>query len=66
MPLSPEQIGMVGRLIRTLREQRIHRYRFASLQHPSRVVSDWVAFYNQRRPRQALGMRTPQQAYLAA
>lgn len=65
-PHSPEQNGMVERLIRTLKEQCIHRHRFESLQHASRVIGDWIAFYNQRRPHQALRMQTPQQAYLAA
>jgi putative transposase len=62
-PHSPEQNGMVERVIRTLKEQCAHRHRFESLQHASRVISDWISFYNQRRPHQALGMKTPQQAY---
>lgn len=27
-----------------------HRYRFETLQHASRVISDWIRFYNTRRP----------------
>ena len=58
-PHSPEQNGMVERLIRTLKEQCVHRHRFETLQHASRVISDWVGWYNTRRPHQALGMKTP-------
>ena len=54
---------MVERLIRTLKEQCVHRHRFETLQHASRVISDWVSFYNTRRPHQALGMKTPAEVF---
>jgi len=62
-PHCPEQIGMVERVIRSLKEQCIHRQRFETLQHASRVISDWIHFYNHRRPHQALAMKTPAQTY---
>jgi putative transposase len=65
-PHTPEQNGMVERLIRTLKEQCVHRHRFETLQHASRVIADWISFYNHRRPHQALGMRTPAEAYALA
>jgi putative transposase len=65
-PHCPQQNGMVERVIRTLKEQCIHRHRFESLQHATRVVSDWIQFYNHRRPHQALGMKTPAEAYALA
>jgi putative transposase len=65
-PYSPQQNGMVERVIRTLKEQCVHRTRFESLQHASRSIADWISFYNQRRPHQALGMKTPAQAYAYA
>ena len=65
-PHSPEQNGMVERLIRTLKEQCVHRHRFETLQHASRVISDWVGWYNTRRPHQALRMKTPVEAYALA
>jgi len=58
-PRSPEQNGMVEMLIRTLKEQCVHRHRFETLQHASRSIGDWVGFYNTRRPHQVLGMETP-------
>jgi putative transposase len=58
-PHSPEQNGMVERLIRTLKEQCAHRHRFETLQHASRVIGDWISFYNTRQRHQALGMKAP-------
>jgi putative transposase len=62
-PHCPEQNGMVERVIRSLKEQCIHRQRFDTLQHANGVISDWVHFYNHRRPHQALHMKTPAQTY---
>ncbi|WP_230623723.1 integrase core domain-containing protein [Chromobacterium violaceum] len=58
-PYTPEQNGMVERVIRTLKEQCVHRHRFESLTQASRVIADWISFYNNRRPHQALGTKTP-------
>jgi putative transposase len=65
-PYSPEQNGMVERVIRTLKEQCVHRTRFESLQHATRAIADWISWYNLKRPHQALGMKTPAQAYAYA
>lgn len=65
-PHCPQQNGMVERVIRSLKEQCVHRHRFESLQHASRVISDWISFYNHQRPHQALKMKTPAQAFAIA
>ncbi|SFU92311.1 Integrase core domain-containing protein [Paenacidovorax caeni] len=65
-PHSPEQNGLVERVIRTLKEQCVHRHRFESLQHASCLIGDWIHFYDHRRPHQALGMRTPAEAFALA
>ncbi|MEM6439880.1 MAG: integrase core domain-containing protein [Pseudomonadota bacterium] len=31
--------------------------------HADRAIGDWIGFYNDRRPHQALGMRTPAAAF---
>jgi putative transposase len=62
-PHCPQQNGMVERVIRTLKEQCAHRHRFETLQHASRVIGDWIGFYNNQRPHQALGMKTPAEAF---
>ena len=51
-------------MIRTLKEQCVHRTRFESLQHASIAIGDWINFYNNQRPQQALEMATPKQTYL--
>ncbi|ABN77127.1 IS3 family transposase [Cereibacter sphaeroides] len=65
-PHCPQQNGMVERVIRTLKEQCVHRRRFDSLQHAARAIGDWIAFYNHRRPHQALDMKTPAEAFALA
>ena len=65
-PHCPQQNGMVERLIRTLKEQCVHRHRFESVQHASRIIADWILFYNTQRPHQALKMKTPAEAYALA
>lgn len=50
-PHRPQQNGMVERVIRTLKEQCVHRHRFESIQHAAHVIGDWIRFYNNRRPR---------------
>jgi putative transposase len=65
-PYCPEQNGMVERVIRALKEQCTHRHRFETVQHASRVIGDWIGFYNTRRPHQALGMKTPAEAFALA
>ena len=49
-------------MIRSLKEQCIHSHRFEALQQASRVIDDWINFYNQLRPLQTLGMKTPAEA----
>jgi putative transposase len=65
-PNCRQQNGMVERVIRTLKEQCIHRQRFDSIQHATCAIGDWVSFYNTRRPHQALDMKTPAEAFALA
>ena len=65
-PHCPQQNGMMERLIRSLKEQCVHRQRFESLAHASRAIGDWITFYNNRRPHQALAMKTPAETFKLA
>jgi putative transposase len=65
-PHCPQQNGMVERVIRTLKEQCVHRHRFETQQHAARIIESWIDFYNHRRPHQALAMKTPAEAYALA
>ena len=65
-PYSPKQNGMVERVIRALKNQCVHRHRFETLQHASRVIADWIGWYNHRCPHQALKMKPPTEAYALA
>ena len=65
-PYTPQQNGLVERVIRRLKEQCIHRHRFETLQHASRAIGDWIHFYNHQRPHQALGMKTPSEVFKLA
>jgi putative transposase len=63
---AQQQNGMIERVIRTLKEQCVHRHRFETQQHASRVIAGRIRFYNHRRPHDALGMKTPAMAYALA
>lgn len=65
-PHCPQQNGVLERVIRTLKEQCIHRQRFDGIRHATRAIGDWISFYNNGRPHQTLGMRTPTTVGLAA
>jgi hypothetical protein len=40
---------MVARVIRTVMEHCVHRHRFESIQRATRVIGDWISFYNGQR-----------------
>lgn len=64
-PHCPQQNGMVERVIRTLKEQCVHRHRVGSQTHALRVITDWISLYNGQRLHQASKMMTPDAAYAA-
>lgn len=45
-PHCPQQNGMVERVIRTLKEQWVHRHPFDRSQHATCAIGDWISFYN--------------------
>jgi putative transposase len=65
-PHTPQQNGMVERLIRTIKEQCVYHHRFESIGHARRVIAEWIDFYNKERPHQSLGMKSPEEWYRLA
>ena len=62
-PHSPQQKGVVERVIRSLKRQGVHRQRFDSIQQATRAIGDWIRVSNNRPPPQALASRTPAEAF---
>lgn len=65
-PHTPQQNGMVERLIRTVKEQCLWMHNFASLEEARKALKAWFRYYNEQRPHQALKMKTPRQTYQLA
>lgn len=65
-PHTPQQNGMVERLIRSVKEQCLWLHNFASLDEARKALGAWFRYYNEQRPHQALGMKTPRETYKLA
>ncbi len=65
-PHTPQQNGMVERLIRSVKEQCLWLHNFASLEDTRQALAAWFEYYNEERPHQALKMKTPRQVYRLA
>jgi putative transposase len=64
-PYTPEQNGIIERFFRSLKEECVWQHQFHSFEDARRVIRDWMDWYNQRRPHQALGYCSPRQYWLA-
>ncbi len=58
-PYTPAQNGMIERFFRSLKEECVWLRRFRNFAHAKRAVSKWIGWYNEGRPHQALGYRSP-------
>jgi len=65
-PHTPQQNGMVERLIRSVKEQCLWLHNFDSLEEARQALKAWFGYYNDHRPHQALKMKTPRQMYQLA
>ena len=63
-PHTPQQNGMVERMIRSVKEQCLWLHNFASLDEARQALGAWFRYYNEQRPHQALGMKTPRETYI--
>ncbi|WP_420851707.1 integrase core domain-containing protein [Qingshengfaniella alkalisoli] len=45
------------------RNNASNRHRFENLAHATHAIGDWIAFYNIKRPHQAIARRTPPEAF---
>ena len=60
-PYTPEQNGMIERFFRSLKEECIWQHNFSSFAEARRVIQHWIRWYNNERPHQALGYKSPAQ-----
>ena len=58
-PYTPEQNGLVERFFRSLKEECAWQHNFKSFEQAKREIARWIGWYNQGRPHQALGYRSP-------
>ena len=60
-PYTPEQNGVVERVIKTLKEECVWIQRFEGMEDAEKAIAAWVDTYNTRRPHESLGDITPMQ-----
>jgi len=60
-PYTPEQNGIIERFFRSVKEECVWQHNFRSFEHARRELSAWIRWYNEARPHQALGYRSPRE-----
>ncbi len=60
-PYTPEQNGMIERWFRSLKEACVWQQMFRRFADAKAAISRWITWYNEERPHQALGYRSPRQ-----
>jgi putative transposase len=60
-PHTPEQNRIVKRFFRSLKEECVWQYNFASFAEARTAITQWINWYNTERPHQALDYRSPRQ-----
>jgi putative transposase len=58
-PYTPEQNGVVERFFRSLKEECAWQHLFGSYKEARSAISQWIRWYNEERPHQALGYLSP-------
>lgn len=60
-PYTPEQNGMIERFFRSLKDECVYQHHFQSFEEAQAAITRWIRYYNEHRPHQALGYRSPSQ-----
>jgi putative transposase len=60
-PYTLEQNGLVERFFRSLKEECVWQHRFETFEEARSTISQWIDWYNNDRPHQALGYLSPAQ-----
>ena len=60
-PYTPKQNGMIERFFRSLKEERVWQHNFAGFIEARAAIVQWIRWYNEHRPHQALGYLSPLQ-----
>lgn len=58
---TPTDNPIAERFVRTFKFAVVERYSFANLEMFSQAAQEWLNFYNQQKPHQSLGMKSPNQ-----
>jgi len=58
-PGKPAQNAYIERFNRTYREDILDMYLFESIDHVKQLTKEWLVYYNEKRPHQALGALPP-------
>ena len=58
-PYTPEQNGLIERFFRSLKEECAWLQNFANFMDAKAAIRRWIEWYNEARPHQALGYRSP-------
>ncbi len=58
-PYTPQQNGLIERFFRSLKEECVWLNNFRSFQEARAAITEWIRYYNEERPHQALGYRSP-------
>ena len=58
-PYTPEQNGMIERFFRSVKEECVWLQRFRNFGQARREIARWIQWYNEGRPHQALGYKSP-------
>lgn len=60
-PYTPEQNGIIERFFRSLKEECVWQHNFRSFEEAKRIITEWIKWYNNERPHQALGYKSPRE-----